>query len=376
MMDENVIVYVKGLADRMPPASGDLNAVMRRGRRRRVTARGTGLLAVGAATAVVIATLPQSVPPSGVAATSVPDQQDPAPGTTSPVTTMAVYDEEAGLCGSTFPIDLHVSDEYGDGVDGPATMASDADSQQMVRHWEGPETTLEVRWPADPDIWVTNPSVADDSATVYTTPPDDDGNVTDFTLPDDGTALDGSSPGGDPLSSIGGEPPIVLVNAETPLGTTTFAVVGLSDFEAPCNTLQVVRYGAAPVDLDVMTDPNENALLEVIWGRAELVVSTIEVDAAPVAIECGAGADDNFDYPPKEGGPIDLGQTFTTTEEALEGFLAQAKPGISRSGYTKMLESDGSISFGFDGGSGYATVVSVTAQDGRWVVEAWASAGC
>lgn len=391
MIDPNIRTYVVRLHDEVPPASGDLSGVIRRGRHRKAATRGASVMAAVAGAAVVIGSLPNPGPGVDFAATTSTGLQQSAP--------------TSDLCGPTFPIEIHVPSEYGEVANGPAPAGVEAVPGQIVRHWQGADTTLEVRWPADASIWVpdrspsatvpadaptdpapvtTVPALSDpggDTTTTYTLV-GADGDITTYTMPDESNSIrpvhTGESAQGDMILSIGGALPVAIVNANTALGTTTFAVAELDDLDQPCDTLQVARYGAEPadVDTDVAADPLLRTLLGVIWGPTQLVKDTIEVESAPVAIECGAGADDDYDYPPRKGGPVDLGRTFHSPEDALEGFLAQAEPGVSRSDYTKLIEPDGSVSFGYDAGLGYVTVVSVVEQDGRWTVDAWDSAGC
>ena len=113
-----------------------------------------------------------------------------------------------------------------------------------------------------------------------------------------------------------------------------------------------------------------------------LVVGFMNVDEPPPVIECQVP--EGYPPSPNVSGLVTDSTAHPSADAALQGFLDEnmivpGTPGFAKSGYIRLIEPDGSVSFGkpFEGDESFVvTLISVGQTDSGWVVDRWEGSGC
>ena len=392
-------------------------------RRRRAVLAAAAVIALVAGVAVAVTDRPTDQATNTQIAATSPDRTNRAePAITGPATAGSIADRSdevepnpstniepsvSPLCGAEFPFDVTYS-VSGNPVDGPLPGFEPTRDGQLIRHWTGTESAVELRWPADPRPVEGSGPVSGTMAVAFDISAGAEGIRSIYALSEsqaEALLPEGSDTHQDPPNSI---PPILQL---TPLDA------GQTDADIPtgCGQLQV-RF----VDPDGLRDVlamaveefhGEGVSVESVadWGYLDwgglsplspLIVDRIDADQAPTEVlPCEDGSVSRTDAAIEVAGVhessraalaalIELSRMANEEESPAEA-LAELFPdsplptNLFPGGYTEITGADGAITYAHDGyGSagpttdGYVVLITVVDTGQGWAVTRLISPGC
>jgi hypothetical protein len=261
-------------------------------------------------------------------------------------------------CGSEPPLSIDVGELLGDLQAGPAAQATAAPLEnQLVWHHAGELASIEIRWPADPDLV--------------------GGLAPELLVP--GQAVNTSRPGliggGEPAARSGH---VVIVTGPTTEGCSFVQISVLGDPAAvewwggALSAEWNLDYPLSVADLDPTAGPDG----EPGPDESELVIETRQASERPTVPLTGT-CDGLPDAPPKSGpGP---GTASGTPVDALVDFLDRASNqdiNPPAGGYNEVVIDDDRISYALlYQDSPYFVIDALRTADG-WTIERWSSSAC
>lgn len=268
------------------------------------------------------------------------------------------------ICGSEPPLTIDVGSLLGPLENGPAPQASTAPlANQQVWHYPGAETSIEIRWPADPKrIGRVDPSTIGDSKALS-------------------FARSGMEPGGDHVLAVL-EPPRSDSAVLDPCSILQFSVLGdpaAVDWWSTALSGEL-SFGLplTIADLDPAIGPDGGGDSGEGAPSDELVTGTVEVDAAPRLPETGS-CDGLPNDPPRagQGSPSDPPQTDSRAalEVFLDGTGRRLDPPLGTTGYTELIIDDQNLSYVYPSVDP-VVVVNVQLGPGGWQVTNWEASPC
>jgi hypothetical protein len=240
-------------------------------------------------------------------------------------------------CGDALPARPSIPAGYEGPLPGPALQAAPpVEAGQYIRHWVSDTGSIELRWPADPDLRAKfNPKPV--------VRPDDKGVG--------GVRLD------QVRHTASGEP----------FGYQVFVFRRLA---ISCQTVQVTVYDT---NAETVRTTMATYSTHPFESDAPIVTGSETADAAPVVAGCNTPS--GISSQNQSG--VGSGASYANPQSALAEFL-DTQPNFVKTGYTEYRLPDGSIAYATQGPAqqSFVTVVHVSSGGAGWTVDRWEASGC